>query len=91
MFHGIEPFDENNKDHQIRLKVLQSKAKNKNIYYAIINTWTNKDPNKRKIAKNNKLNYLEFWKEKEVYNWLLQFKEEIYKCTIIKLNIKSYY
>lgn len=35
-------------------------------YYAMIETWSIKDPLKRKIAKENNLNYIEFWNINEV-------------------------
>ncbi len=57
--HGPHPFDKNNIND---LKLLEYwKSQNKDFYNAAINTWTIADPNKRNIAKQNKLNYIEFW------------------------------
>ena len=36
----------------------------------MIKIWTIKDPLKRKTAKDNKLNYIEFWNINEVKEWL---------------------
>ena len=57
--HGPHPFDKNNIND---LKLLEYwKSQNKDFYNVAINTWTIVDPNKRNIAKENKLNYVEFW------------------------------
>ena len=36
----------------------------------MIYTWTDLDVRKRNIAKENNLNYIEFWNIKEVETWL---------------------
>ena len=35
-------------------------------------TWTIRDVNKRNIAKQNNLNYIEFWNINELKEWLNQ-------------------
>lgn len=39
-----------------------------------INTWTKRDPLKRKIAKENKLNFKEIWSIEEFKKYLNNFK-----------------
>lgn len=57
--HGKHPFDANNKND---IAVLNRwKSKNTEFYDNAINTWTNRDVQKRNIAKQHNLNFLEFW------------------------------
>lgn len=75
--HGNMPF----KNIDICLKQLtewQEKAKISKIYENAIDTWTRKDPNKRKIAEENNLNWLEFFNMTEFNNWYQQV------CEILK-------
>ena len=57
--HGGHPFNENCLEDQEKLKLW--KSKNTKFYNNAINTWTIRDPNKRKIASMNDLNLLEIW------------------------------
>ena len=66
--HCNHPFNENNEEDQLILK--SWKDKNTNYYNNAINTWTIRDVNKRNIAKQNNLNYIEFWNINELRNWL---------------------
>ena len=66
--HCDHPFNENNKEDQLILKSWEDK--NTNYYNNAINTWTIRDVNKRNIAKQNNLNYIEFWNINELKNWL---------------------
>lgn len=61
--HGLHPF---NKD-DINDILLSKKLHNSKFGDYI---WTIKDPYKRKIAKENKLNYLEFFNISELKDWL---------------------
>ena len=65
--HGKKPFEDNEND---KLIIENWKAKNTQYYMNAINTWTKLDVKKRTIAKENKLNYLEFWDIKELKEWL---------------------
>ena len=42
------------------------KSKNSKFYNIAINTWTVRDPYKRKIAMEYNLNYLEIWSLKNI-------------------------
>ena len=66
--HGGHPFDENNQEDIDRLNKL--KSKNTKFYNTAIDVWTIRDINKRNIAKENKLNYIEVWKYDELEQWL---------------------
>ncbi len=66
--HGGHPFNENNKEDQLILK--SWKDKNTKYYNNAIIAWTIRDVNKRNTAKENKLNYIEFWNINELKNWL---------------------
>ena len=57
--HGDHPFDENNQEDIDKLNLW--KFKNTQYYQNAINTWTIRDVNKRNIAKQNNLNYLEIF------------------------------
>lgn len=77
--HGGKPFDKNNPEDLKKLeswkeksKEINFKGKPKHFYLVTIDVWTIKDPQKRKIAKENNLNYLEFFTEKEFLNWFNQ-------------------
>ena len=65
--HGSHAFDEQNKE-DVNLVNLW-KSKSKPTYKMAIETWTTRDPKKRKIAKQNNLNWLEFFNIKEFEDW----------------------
>lgn len=65
--HGSHPFDENDTQDLQILEVWKSNQKP--TYKAAIKTWTVRDVTKRKIAKQNNLNWLEFFNVKEFENW----------------------
>lgn len=55
--HGGHPYNPNNPYDQEQLKNWQEKAKKSNFYKQAIDTWTIRDVEKQKIAKENHLNY----------------------------------
>lgn len=59
--HGKEPYNPENPKHQEILKIWQEKAKSKKYYENAIYTWTDLDVRKREIARQNNLNWLEFF------------------------------
>ena len=67
--HGFHPFNENNQNDINRLKKLKAleyekliiNKQRKTDYTNAINTWIIRDPEKRRYAKNNNLNYLEIF------------------------------
>lgn len=65
--HGGKPF-ENTEDDNIKLQ--KWIEKNKKFYDNAIITWTIRDVNKRKIAKENNLNFIEFFSIFELQKWL---------------------
>lgn len=67
--HGNEPFDKNNPKHIELLKELKKKAMTSSFYKGIIDGWTIRDPLKRKTARKNNLNWIEFFTMKEFENW----------------------
>ena len=66
--HGGHPFDENNQEDIDKLNLW--KEKNTKYYQNAINTWANLDVRKRTIAKNNNLNYKEFWNLNEAKQFI---------------------
>ena len=66
--HGGHPFDKNDKNDTMVIECW--KTKNTKFYNNAINTWTIRDVNKRNTAKENNLNYLEFWNINELKEWL---------------------
>lgn len=72
-FHKGHPFDENNPNDISELNRLNEKLNRynkKSQYDMIIYTWTNLDVRKRKIAKENNLNWIEFFNINELKEWL---------------------
>ena len=66
--HGKHAFDCNNSDD---IKTLEKwKQKNTKFYKNAIDTWSIRDVKKRNSAKQNKLNYIEFWDINEIKKWL---------------------
>ena len=65
--HGGKPYEETEED---LAKVDKWKDKNTKYYDNAIYTWTIRDVNKRKIAKENKLNWIEFFSILELNEWL---------------------
>lgn len=55
--HGGKPYDPNDKECQEKLKLWQEKAKQSQFYANAIKTWTERDVEKLRIAKENNLNY----------------------------------
>ena len=55
--HGGKLFNENDEECLKQLSVWKEKAKTSKFYENAIQTWTVRDVNKQKIAKENKLNY----------------------------------
>ena len=82
-FHGRRPYKGSEEDLQ-KIKewkergdnICKNENKNNSRYYEMIKTWTIKDVNKRNIAKQNHLNYIEFWNINEVKEWIRQQKEQ---------------
>lgn len=67
--HGKHPFINSKED----IKIINKwKKKNTKYYNKAIYCWTKRDPLKRKIAKENNINYLEFFNEKEFNIWFQQ-------------------
>ena len=66
--HGGHPFNENS-EHDLEI-VKQWELKNTQFYKNAIHNWTILDVTKRNIAKQNKINFIEFWNINEVINWL---------------------
>lgn len=71
--HGLKAFD-NSKNDNSKLLYWQEKAKTSNYYKVAIKTWTITDPLKRKTAKKNNLNRIEFFTMDEFKTWLKQFQ-----------------
>lgn len=81
--HGGHPYDEKNPEDFSRIIEYQEKyeksitsRKIKYYYKNAIYTWTDLDIRKRKIAKENNLNYLEFFNKEEFLIWLNSFNGE---------------
>lgn len=55
--HGGRPFDSNDEECLKQLEIWQEKAKTSQFYQNAIQTWTVRDVEKQRIAKENNLNY----------------------------------
>ena len=79
--HGKEgtkvlgPYDSNNPKHKILLEKWQKRAKNtyNDWYTNAIKIWTCEDLEKRRIAKENNLNWIEFFTLEEFVEWYIDF------------------
>lgn len=66
--HGKHAFDEHNEDD---LKLVEKwRSKHTKFYDLAIHTWTIRDVNKRNTARQNGINYSEFWKVKDLKDYL---------------------
>lgn len=68
--HGDEPYDKSNPEHKKIVKELKSKEGD--FYRYALKVWTISDPEKRKIAKKNELNWLEFFDIESFLDWILR-------------------
>ena len=70
--HGGHPYSKDNKED---ISIVEKwKSKNTSYYDNAIKVWTYKDPLKRMIAKENKINYKEFWNINEIKYWIDSLK-----------------
>lgn len=70
--HSDHPFANNNEDKEELKKLKEAYNKTNSDYYlSAIDVWTKRDPNKRKIAKKNNLNWIEFFTLKEFNEWFI--------------------
>ena len=69
--HGAMPY-ENNESCNRQLQRWQEKAKTSKFYQNAIYTWTDLDVRKRQTAKQNNLNWLEFFSMTEFNTWYKQ-------------------
>ena len=70
--HGGQPFDSQDIGCQLKLQKWIEKAKTSKFYENAIKNWTITDVQKRNIAKNNELKYMEFFTMDEFYMWFNQ-------------------
>ena len=71
--HGGHPFDPSSIKDQIKLE--RWKTKGTKYYDNAINTWTKMDVEKRNKAKEENLNYIEFWSLKELKEFFIDYFE----------------
>lgn len=71
--HGQHAFDKTNSNDLKQLEKWINKSLNSKFYLNAIQTWTVRDPLKRKIAKQNKLCLIEFWTLDDVLDYVLNF------------------
>lgn len=65
--HGKHPFDSNSIEDVIIVEEWNKKATH--YYESAIDVWTKRDPLKRKTAKDNNLNWIEFFSMEEFMKW----------------------
>ena len=71
--HGKHPFKNISDDLKI-LNIWKEKAKISKFYKNAIDVWIRRDPKKREIALQNRLNWLEFFTIEEFMNWYDSYK-----------------
>lgn len=65
--HGGHPFNSSSQDDINRLIEWTERAKSSKYYESAIDTWTRRDVTKIEAARKNKLNYLMYYKESELF------------------------
>lgn len=76
--HDDHPYDIRNEKDIEKVKKWKLKSEQGHEYYAnALETWTIRDPHKRDIAKQNNLNYIEWWTLEEAKEWI-----DTYDCPI---------
>lgn len=73
--HGGQPFSASSEECNKQLLEWKEKAKTSKNYAAAIKTWTQRDVQKREIARKNNLNFIECFNEKDIK----KLKERILK------------
>ena len=68
--HGKHPFNKDDKDDIELLNIWKVKSKTSEFYKSAIETWTVRDVNKRNIAYQNKLNFIEIFYIKKIYHFI---------------------
>lgn len=71
--HGYMKYVSNDKTCEKQLAEWNEKAKASKYYRNAITTWTIRDPMKRQIAIDNKLNFKEFWSLNELKTYIAYF------------------
>lgn len=70
--HGKKPYDPNSKND---LKIIEEwKNKNSKFYKHAIEIWSKRDVEKRNLAKENNLNWIEFFNKEEFDRWYNRIK-----------------
>lgn len=69
-YHHFHPYDPTNLNDVAELDHMKKKSVTHRQYNSIIQTWTITDPYKRKTAKENGVNLIEFWNIDEIKKWL---------------------
>lgn len=67
--HGKHPFNKNKVEDIKRLTIWKEKSLNSDFYRSAVNVWTIRDPKKREYAKENNLNWIEFFTFKDFLAW----------------------
>lgn len=65
--HGGHQYCADNQADKLKLATWHEKALTSNFYKNAIETWTIRDPKKQEIAKANKINYIVYYTEEELY------------------------
>lgn len=75
--HGPHEYNPNNQEDIDLLELWKSKINSEDSWYiSAIKTWTEVDPHKRSMARNNNLNFIEFWDLNEVEDWIKTKKKD---------------
>lgn len=75
--HGGHEFNLNDENDINLINKIKSLDLESHPYYSrLIETWTKLDPMKRKTAKENNLNYIEFWNLKEAQDWIINYGDK---------------
>lgn len=67
--HGFKPYEQKNLDCIAQLIKWKEKINSSSYYRNAIKVWTKTDPLKRKVAKENGLNWIEFFTMNEFMQW----------------------
>ena len=75
--HGKHAYNPNSKEDNIQVSIWKEKYQNGKhpLYMKFIKGWTEHDVLKRNVAKENELNFMEFWNLDEFYNWINNYDD----------------
>ena len=74
--HGDHPYNPESEEDKQKVQWLSERISKSGMYSDAIHIWTLRDPLKRQTAKENNLNWIEFFTPDQFYNWLHNYENK---------------